>query len=37
MRSVASAEQAPAAPKDYEVVNAEPTEKKKGWWNRLVE
>jgi len=28
---------APPAPKDYEVVNAEPTEKKKGWWNRLVE
>lgn len=28
---------APPAPKDYEVVNAEPAEKKKGWWNRLVE
>ena len=26
-----------SAPKDYEVVNAAPTEKKKGWWNKLVE
>ncbi|QQG36675.1 MAG: Rne/Rng family ribonuclease [Micavibrio aeruginosavorus] len=31
-----SSEAAPR-PKDYEVVNAAPTEKKKGWWNRLVE
>ncbi|MFN3826661.1 MAG: Rne/Rng family ribonuclease [Micavibrio sp.] len=30
-------ESAEAVPKEYEVVNAEPTEKKKGWWNRLVE
>ncbi len=29
-------DQKPAA-KDYEVVNQEPKEKKKGWWNRLVE
>ncbi len=35
--STADAPAAPAAPKDYEVVNAAPTEKKKGWWNRLVE
>ncbi len=25
------------APKEYEVVNEAPKEKKKGWWNRLVE
>lgn len=35
--STAEAPATPPAPKDYEVVNAEPTEKKKGWWNRLVE
>ena len=28
---------APPAPKEYEVVNAAPVEKKKGWWNKLVE
>jgi ribonuclease E len=27
----------PPASKEYEVVNDAPTEKKKGWWNRLVE
>lgn len=27
----------PAAPKEYEVVNQEPKEKKRGWWNKLVE
>lgn len=36
VRSVTQ-ESAPAQPKDYEVVNAAPSEKKKGWWNRLVE
>ncbi len=35
--STAEAPATPPAPKDYEVVNATPTEKKKGWWNRLVE
>ncbi len=33
-------EPAPAGPapaRDYETVNAAPSEKKKGWWNRLVE
>ncbi len=35
--STAEAPATPPAPKDYEVVNAAPTEKKKGWWNRLVE
>ena len=32
-----SAPKVPPAPKDYEVVNAAPMEKKKGWWNKLVE
>ena len=32
-----AAPKAPPVPKDYEVVNAPPTEKKKGWWNKLVE
>lgn len=31
------APQTPPVPKDYEVVNAPPSEKKKGWWNKLVE
>lgn len=30
------AEEAPA-PRDYETVNPEPTQKKRGWWNKLVE
>ena len=30
-------DQKPEPPRDYEVVNQEPKEKKKGWWNRLVE
>ncbi|HEY0901240.1 MAG TPA: ribonuclease E/G, partial [Micavibrio sp.] len=33
----AEAPVAPPAPKEYEVVSDTPTEKKKGWWNRLVE
>ncbi len=33
----AAAPETPPAPKQYEVVNDAPTEKKKGWWNRLVE
>jgi ribonuclease E len=28
---------APPAPKEYEVVNQPPSSKKKGWWNKLVE
>lgn len=30
-------DQKPEPARDYEVVNQEPKEKKKGWWNRLVE
>lgn len=30
-------EKSEEAPRDYEVVNEEPKEKKRGWWNRLVE
>lgn len=34
-RAVSS--EAPPAPREYEKVNQEPEQKKKGWWNKLVE
>ncbi len=32
-----SASENASAPRDYEKVNAEPEQKKRGWWNKLVE
>lgn len=36
-RSTANDERAAPAPRDYEKVNQAPEQKKKGWWNKLVE
>jgi ribonuclease E len=33
----ASNDRAAPVKRDYETVNEEPREKKKGWWNRLTE
>jgi hypothetical protein len=29
--------QAAAVPKEYEIINEPPKEKKRGWWNRLLD
>lgn len=36
-RSSAEQSEAPPAPRAYETVNTPPQEKKRGWWNKLVE
>jgi hypothetical protein len=37
VRSSSEAQQANAAPKPFEQVNEAPAQKKKGWWNKLVD